>query len=48
MKVSDTELYIVTDKGHVNIITKRRPRVTDGIRHPVKIVRPTQERKECI
>lgn len=45
MEVRDTELYTVTSKGHVNIITPRKWRLTDGKRHPVTIIRPAQNKE---
>ena len=44
MNIKDIELYVVVGKGHVNIVTKRKERLTDGVRHPVKVIKP--ERKE--
>ena len=46
MEVHDTQLYTVTDKGHVNIITKRKWRLTDGLRHPVRVIQPAKEVKQ--
>lgn len=46
MEVADTELYVVTDKCHVNILTKRPWRLSDGRRHPVRIVQPARGKKE--
>ena len=38
--VRDTELTIVSGRGNVHTKTKRRPRVTDGVKHPpVKIIK---------
>ena len=39
MNVRDTVLYTVVGKGHINIITPRKPRLTDGKMHPVTITK---------
>ena len=45
MLVSDIELTVPGDKGHINVITKRKPRLSDGQKHPITIIYPDGRRE---
>jgi len=39
MNIKDIELTVKGNKGYAHTITKAKPRLTDGLRHPVIIIK---------
>lgn len=42
--VHDTELTVHAGRINLHMITPEKVRLTDGIRHPVKVIKPAKHR----